>query len=76
MLEALATLVFLSSIWLVVTVGAWTAVGSHRKILAALTGRDPAMPVRIHPVAMRLRPRTSSRPAIRAQAQPQWRVAA
>ena len=75
MLAPLATLAFLGTIWLVVTIGAEMLGSSGRKIVMALKGRsllasEPA----VRPVAVRVSPR--ARPQRMVRAQPRLRAAA
>ena len=72
MIAALATLAFLSTLWLMTVVGALIFEHSGAKILAALNGRsmDPAL----HTAPVRLRHRERERTAYRAM--PRLRAAA
>ena len=54
MIAALGTLVFLTTIWLLVVLGASVLEESGAKIAAALKGRQPHQPT-IAPVTMRVR---------------------
>ena len=72
MTAALVTLVFLSTLWMLVVVGAAVLDGSSGKILAALRGRSfsPALatpPVRVrHQRYVAQRPRFSARQRVAA----------
>ena len=75
MLAPLATLAFLATLWLVVTIGAAMLISSGRKIVMALKGHsllasEPAM----RPVALRVSQR--ARPQRMLRAQPRLRAAA
>lgn len=75
MLAPLATLAFLATIWLIVTMGAEVLGTSSRKIVMALKGRSPlATAPSIRPVAVRVSLRSQAPRALRAQ--PQYRAAA
>jgi len=71
MMAALGTLVFLSTLWLLVVVGASVLEESGAKIAAALKGRQPARQMAVA-VRLRARPRLSKP----MRAQPRWRDAA
>jgi hypothetical protein len=71
MMAAFGTLVFLSTIWLLVVVGASVLEESGGRIAAALRGRGPA---RQTAVAVRVRARPRLLKPMRAQ--PRWRDAA
>jgi hypothetical protein len=68
---ALGTLVFLSTLWLLVVAGAAVLEESGAKIAAALKGR-PAY----RQVTIPIRVRTRSRLAKPMRAKPRWRAAA
>ena len=70
MIAALGTLAFLSTLWLLVVVGAAVLEESGAKIAAALKGRQPVRQT----VAVRVR--TRSRFAKPMRAKPRWRAAA
>ena len=73
MTAAFATLAFLSTLWLLVVVGAAILEASGAKIAAALKGQSrAAFSVRYAPVRVRSRTRTAK--PIRARAE--WRDAA
>ena len=75
MLAPLATLAFLATIWLIVTLGAELLGTSGRKIAMALKGRSLlATAPSIRPVAVRVSPRVRAQRTLRAQ--PQYRAAA
>ena len=75
MLAPLATLAFLATIWLVVTIGAEMLGTSGRKVVMALRGRSMlATAPSIRPVAVRVSQRARPQRALRAQ--PQYRAAA
>jgi len=57
MTAALGTLVFLTTMWLLVVLGAAVLEESGAKIAAALKGKPAISPVQAMPVRMRLRPR-------------------
>jgi len=71
MMAALGTLTFLTTLWLLVVIGAMVLEESGAKIAAALKGKSQRQPVRI---AVRIRTRSRLQPVIRAQAE--WRAAA
>ena len=71
MIAALGTLAFLTTLWLLVVVGAAVLEESGAKIAAALKGKPFPRPV-VAPVRMRTRTRLS-RPM---RAAPRWRDAA
>ena len=71
MIAALGTLVFLSTLWLVVVAGAALLEESGVKIAAALKGKPVGRPLFV-PVRVRARSR-SERPM---RATPRWRAAA
>ena len=73
MIAALATVVFLATLWMIVVIAASTLGESATKIAAALTGRlavEPALPA---PYA-RVRVRSRLKQPMRAR--PRWRAAA
>lgn len=74
MTAALATLAFLSTLWLLTVVGALIFEHSGAKILAALNGRsmDPAL----HSAPVRLRHRERERERTAYRAMPRLRAAA
>jgi hypothetical protein len=75
MLAPLATLAFLATIWLVVTIGAEMLGTSGRKIVMALKGRSLlASEPGVRPVAVRVSQR--ARPQRTMRAQPRLRAAA
>ncbi len=75
MLAPLATLAFLATIWLIVTIGAEMLGTSGRKVVMALKGRSLlATAPGIRPVAVRVSQRSRPQRALRAQ--PQYRAAA
>ena len=71
MMAALGTLTFLTTLWLLVVVGAAVLEESGAKIAAALKGK-PARPAMFVPV----RVRTRSRQQLPMRAKPRWRAAA
>ena len=71
MIAALGTLVFLTTVWMLVVVGAAILEESGAKIAAALKGKPLHRPA-VAPVRMRTRPRLQ-RPM---RAVPRWRDAA
>ena len=71
MIAALGTLVFLSTLWLLVVVGAAVLEESGAKIAAALKGRSAEHQVF---VPVRVRARTRLQRPMRAE--PRWRAAA
>jgi hypothetical protein len=76
MIAPLATLVFLSALWLVAKV-ALEHAGDGAKIVAALRGRSmlAVPPPSVRPISVRFRPRAEAvRRPVRAQ--PEWRAAA
>ncbi len=76
MIAPLATLVFLSALWLVARIALENA-GDGAKIIAALHGHSMlAMPPQsVRPISVRLRPHAEAvRRPLRAQ--PEWRAAA
>ncbi len=76
MITAFATLVFLITIWLVVTVVAQTVAESGSKIVAALTGHSPLATV-TNPVPLQVRVgQRSFRQQRSLRAQPRLRAAA
>ena len=75
MTAVLATLAFLTAIWLVALIAAATLDESWDKIGAALRGRvDAAVPLQLAPRPVRLSQRL--RPVRTLHAQPEWRAAA
>ena len=75
MLAALATIVFLATIWMVVVSAAATLEESGSKIIVALRGKSPlAMPAPVPPAAVRVSLRLRRQPVLRAR--PQLRAAA
>jgi hypothetical protein len=74
MLAPLATLAFLATIWLVVTIGAELLGTSGGKIMLALKGRSPMAEPSIRPIALRVSLR--ARPQRTMRAQPRFRAAA
>ena len=74
MLAPLATLVFLATIWLAVTIGAEMLGTSGRKIMLALKGRSPLAEPSVRPLALRVSLR--ARPQRTLRAQPRFRAAA
>jgi hypothetical protein len=75
MLAPLATLAFLATIWLAVTIGAEMLGTSGRKIIMALKGQSLLAPTpSIRPVAVRVSLRARPQRALRAQ--PRLRAAA
>ena len=75
MLAPLATLAFLATIWLVVTIGAEMFGASGRKIAVALRGRSLlASAPSVRPVAVRISQRARPQRALRVQ--PRFRAAA
>ena len=72
MTAALGTLAFLTTLWLLVVVGAAVLEESGAKIAAALKGRS--MEPKIAVVAPRIRVRTRTQQPMRAE--PHWRAAA
>lgn len=64
MTAALSTLAFLTTMWMLVVVGAWVLEQSGSKIAAALKGRSVAPSLTTPP--MRLRHRERDRKAYRA----------
>ena len=71
MIAALGTLVFLSTLWLLVVVGAAVLEESGAKIAAALKGKAASEPI-IVPIRVRVR----SRMPQPMRAKPRWRAAA
>ena len=71
MIAALGTLVFLTTLWMVVVVGAALLEESGGKIAAALKGKSRQQ---ISPAPIRMRTRSRIKPVMRAE--PQWRAAA
>ena len=71
MIAAMGTLVFLSTLWLVVVAGAALLEESGGKIAAALKGSPPERQLF---VPVRVRTRSRLQPAMRAK--PRWRAAA
>ena len=72
MTAALGTLVFLTTLWMIVVVGAAVLEESGAKIAAALKGkplRQPVMQTRTVRIRMRHSPRVM-------RAEPKWRAAA
>ena len=72
MTAALGTLVFLTTVWMIVVVGAAVLEASGAKIAAALKGtplRQPVMQSRTVRIRMRHSPRVM-------RAEPRWRAAA
>jgi hypothetical protein len=63
MIAALATLVFLSSLWLLVVLGAAVFEASGAKILSALRGRTASPMIATRPVRMRGQRYQTPRPA-------------
>ncbi|WP_310468279.1 hypothetical protein [Sphingomonas sp.] len=76
MIAALATLIFLATLWLVVVALADTLDGNFAKIAAALAGRSLASRIQPTPVALRVRQRVSARQQRTLRAEPQLRAAA
>ena len=75
MLAPLATLAFLATMWLVVTIAAELLGTSGRKVALALRGRSPlATAPALRPVAVRISQRARQQRALRAQ--PRFRAAA
>lgn len=75
MLASLATLAFLTTLWLIAVVALDTLAHSGRKIMSALAGRSElAMTPATLPAAMRIRPRVRVEPPMRAR--PRLRAAA
>ena len=72
MTAALGTLVFLTTLWMIVVVGAAVLEESGAKIAAALKGRPPRQPV-MQGRTVRIRMRHSPRVM---RAEPKWRAAA
>jgi hypothetical protein len=73
MLAALGTLAFLTTLWLLVVVGAAVLEESGAKIAAALKGKSLQQPSGVI-THVRLRTRSRLRQPIRVE--PQWRAAA
>ena len=71
MIAALGTLVFLSTLWLLVVAGAAVLEESGAKIAAALKGKSA-----VQPVFVPLRVRARSRMKRPMRAKPRWRAAA
>jgi hypothetical protein len=71
MMAALGTLAFLTTLWLLVVVGAAVLEESGAKIAAALKGKAPYRQVM---VPVRVRPRSRLQQPMRAK--PRWRAAA
>ena len=63
MIAALATLVFLSTLWMLAVVGAAVFESSGGRILQALKGRGHAPALRVRPVRMRHHRYQPQRPA-------------
>ncbi len=76
MLAALATLAFLSVIWLVIVTAAHTLEESDVKIVDALKGRSILAQPAPAPVTLRYSQRMPARPQLTLRAEPQWRAAA
>ena len=57
MTAALSTLAFLTTMWLLVVVGAWVLEQSGSKIVAALKGRSAAPTLATTPIRLRHRER-------------------
>ena len=75
MFAAIASAVFLATLWLLGVVAFRTFAESSGKILAALKGQSPlATPRSDVRIAVRVSQRSRQQPALRAR--PQWRVAA
>jgi hypothetical protein len=74
MLAPLATLAFLTMLWLVALVIADTFVRSRATIIAALNGRSELATATIRPIAARISQRSRRRPVLRAA--PRLRAAA
>ena len=73
MIAALATLVFLATLWLLVVAGAAILEESGAKIAAALKGHSPSRPaIHFGPARVRGRPRVQ----LPMRARPRWRDAA
>jgi len=72
MIAALCTLVFLTTLWLLVVVGAAVLEESGAKIAAALKGKQDRPSIAFAPVRLRTRPRLQK--PVRASAS--WRAAA
>ena len=72
MIAALCTLVFLTTLWLLVVVGAAVLEESAAKIAAALKGKQDRPSMAFAPVRLRTRPRLQQ--PVRASAS--WRAAA
>jgi hypothetical protein len=73
MIFALATLAFLAAAWLAVVVLAATLEDYGPKVLAALSGRQPA---RLPSMTIRMRPRYAVARPVRMQPRPVLRAAA
>ncbi len=73
MIFALATALFLASIWLAIQALATSIDGKTTRIIAALRGE---LPVQSIPVTVRVTQRYSGRPIHTGRAQPEWRAAA
>lgn len=76
MLAPLATVAFLSVLWLVIRVAVEMADESLGKIVCALKGKSllSQPPASIRPITVRYQPQVV--PVRRAQAVPEWRAAA
>ena len=77
MIAPLATLAFLTTLWLIAKLALELADGSGAKILSALRGQSMLAqpPQSVRPVSVRFQPRAESiRRPLRAQ--PEWRAAA
>ena len=72
MIAALATLAFLTTLWLLVVVGAAVLEASGAKIAAALKGAPASQPL-LRVASVRVRVRARSRVM---RAEPHWRAAA
>lgn len=73
MIFALATALFLATIWLAIQVFAASLDGKTGRIMAALRGEVPAHSI---PVTVRVTQRYSGRPMRAERARPEWRAAA